>query len=200
MYENKKKSGFATAALVLGIIGLCTSFIPIINNLSFFLCVIGIIFAIISLIKKASKSKAIISAILCILAIIITLSMQQSLSESLDAVSKDLDKATGNATEEILSNDADVVFGEFSSTEDEYGFIETELPVTVTNKTQETKSFSIQIEAINPDGSRITTDYIYANNLTAGQNQTFKAFEFVSSDDLEAIKNATFKIVEISMN
>lgn len=33
--ENTKKSGFATAGIVLGIIGICTSFIPIINNLSF---------------------------------------------------------------------------------------------------------------------------------------------------------------------
>ena len=53
MEETKKKSGFATAGLVLGIIGLCTSFIPIINNVSFILALIGGIFAIISLFKKA---------------------------------------------------------------------------------------------------------------------------------------------------
>ena len=34
--ENKK-SGLATAGLVLGIIGICLSFIPILNNASFFL-------------------------------------------------------------------------------------------------------------------------------------------------------------------
>ena len=33
--ENKK-SGLATAGLVLGIIGICLSFIPIINNAAFF--------------------------------------------------------------------------------------------------------------------------------------------------------------------
>ena len=32
--EENKKSGLGTAGLVLGIIGVCTSFIPIINNLS----------------------------------------------------------------------------------------------------------------------------------------------------------------------
>lgn len=63
---EKKKSGFGTASLVLGIIGVCTSFIPIVNNVSFILGLIGAIFAIISLIKKASKGQAVAGIILCI--------------------------------------------------------------------------------------------------------------------------------------
>ena len=65
--DEKKKSGFGTAGLVLGIIGICTSFIPIVNNLSFVLGLIGVILAIVSLIKKASKGQAIAGVILCIL-------------------------------------------------------------------------------------------------------------------------------------
>ena len=57
--EERKKSGFGTAGLVLGIIGVCTSFIPIVNNVSFVLGLIGGILAIVSLIKKASKGQAI---------------------------------------------------------------------------------------------------------------------------------------------
>ena len=45
--EEIKKSGFATAGLVLGIIGICTSFIPIVNNLSFVLGLIGILFGVV---------------------------------------------------------------------------------------------------------------------------------------------------------
>ena len=41
-----KKSGFATAGLVLGIIGICLSFIPILNNASFFLGVLAVIFGL----------------------------------------------------------------------------------------------------------------------------------------------------------
>ena len=197
--EVVKKSGFGTTSLVLGIIGVCTSFLPIINNLSFVLGLIGAIFGIICLIKKASKGKAIAGVILCILAIVITINSQQALSESLDAVSKDLDKSLGNSTEEILQNDADVVIGEFSAKKGSYGLNETKLPVTVTNKTQETKSCSIQIEAVNADGTRITTDYVYANNLTAGQSQTFDIFTYVADENFNAMKNATFNIVEISM-
>lgn len=197
---ESKKNGFSTAALVLGIIGVATSFIPIINNLSFILGIIAIIFAIVALAQKASKGKPVASIILGIIAIAITLSTQKTLSKSLDQVSNDLDKATGNSTEEILKDDAEVTIGEFKSSEDEYGLTHTELPVTVKNKTSEKKSFSIQIEAVDKDGSRIMTDYVYANNLTAGQSQDFKTFEYVEDDKLDSVKGATFNIVEVSMD
>ena len=114
--EEKKKSGFATAGLVLGIIGICTSFIPIVNNLSFVLGAIGVIFAVISLVKKASKGQAIAGVILCVLAIVITINSQKALSDSLNEVSANLDKASGASTEEVLANDANVELGKFEVT------------------------------------------------------------------------------------
>lgn len=193
------KSGFATAGLVLGIIGVCTSFIPIVNNLSFVLALIGILFGIVSLVKKASKGQAIAGIIICVLAIVITINSQQSLSDSLDAASKELDKATGNSTEEILANDVEVTLGNLEVKKGEYGLTETQLKVNVKNKTSEMKSFDIQVEAVDSNGTRIATDYIYANSLNAGQNQEFKIFEYIESEKLESMKNATFKIVEVSM-
>ncbi len=195
--SEKTKSGLCTAGLVLGIIGVCTSFIPIINNLSFFLGVLAVIFGLAS-IKRASKGKMIATVILGILAIIITLSAQQSLSDSLDALSEDLDTASGENTEQVLANDVDVVLGDFEVTTDEYGLSDTKLTVKVTNKTNETKSFNIQVEAVDVNGNRINQDYIYANNLTAGQSQDFDLFQFVSSNEIEAMQNATFNIVEAS--
>ena len=50
--KEEKKTGFSVAAMVLGIIGICLSFIPIINNVSFILGVLSVIFAIVSLVKK----------------------------------------------------------------------------------------------------------------------------------------------------
>ena len=193
-----QKSSLCTAGLVLGIIGLCTSFIPVINNLSFFMGILAVLFALVS-IKKAKKSKMIITIILGILAIVITLSVQQNISDSLDALSENLDKATGDSTEQVLANDVDVVIGEFEVTTDEYGLYDTKLVVQVTNKTKETKSFSIQVEAVDEDGNRINQDYVYANNLTAGQSQKFEIFNFVSSDEIETMKNAKFNIVEASV-
>ncbi len=200
--QEKKKSGFSTAGLVLSIIGICTSFMPIINNISFVLGVLAIIFAIIALIKKDSKVKNIIILIIGLLAIVITLNSQKALSDSLDDLSKDLDtsvnNATGKNTEDILNNYVDVSLGEFEVIEEEY-FSKTKLTVKVTNKASEKKSYSIQIEAVSEDGSRIAQDYVYANDLNAGQSQSFDIFTFVSSDKLESMKNATFKIVEASM-
>ena len=195
--ENKK-SGLATAGLVLGIIGICLSFIPIINNAAFFLGVLAIIFGIIPLIKKKSKGKAISALILGILSIIITLSLQSSWAASLDEISNDLDTMTGDNTEEVLKN-LDVNYGTFEIVTDEYGFTETKLTVTITNKTNERKSFNLDIEAVTTEGSRIEIDYIYATDLAAGQSQSFDIFEYIEDDKLEIMKSATFNIVEASM-
>ena len=196
-HSETQKSSLCTAGLVLGIIGVCTSFIPIINNLSFIMGVLAVIFGLVS-IKKASKGKMIATIILGILAIVITLNAQQSLSDSLDTLSEDLDTASGENTEQVLANDVDVVLGDFEATTDEYGLTDTKLTVKVTNKTNKTKSFSIQVEAVDANGNRINQDYVYANNLTAGQSQNFDIFQFVSSDQIEAMQNATFNIVEAS--
>ena len=196
-HSETQKSSLCTAGLVLGIIGVCTSFIPIVNNLSFVMGILAVIFGLVS-IKKASKGKMIATVILGILAIIITLNSQKAVSDSLDALSENLDTASGENTEQVLANDVDVVLGDFEVTTDEYGLNDTKLTVKVTNKTNETKSFSIQVEAVDANGNRINQDYVYANNLTAGQSQDFDIFQFVSSDQIEPMQNATFNIVEAS--
>lgn len=198
-HEEANKSGFATASLVLGIIGICTSFIPIINNLSAILGLIAIVFSIVALAKKASKGMAIAGIIISVLAIVITINTQKALSEGLDEVSTNLDKATGSSTEEVLKNDVDVSLGDLEVEKGQYGMTDTKLLVHVKNKTSETKSFNIQVEAVDSTGARINQDYVYANNLGAGQEQDFEIFTYISSDKLEAMQNATFKIVEASM-
>lgn len=201
--DEKRKSGFATASLVLGIIGLCTSFIPIVNNVSFILVLIAIVFAIVSLAKRASKGMAIAGIIISVITMILVVNSQQFFADSIDTavneMNDSIDTMSGANTDEVLKNNVDVEIGDFSVDTDSYGMTETVLPVTVENKSSETKSFDIQIEALDSDGSRIDTDYIYANNLSAGQSQDFKLFEYVEEEKLDAMKDATFKIVEASM-
>ena len=198
--KEEKKTGFSVAAMVLGIIGICLSFIPIVNNASFILGVLSVIFAIVSLVKKSGKAKAIVGLILGILSVVITLSLQNSWSKSLDDVGKDLDNMTGDNTEEILKKDVDVNIGKLNVTTDEYGYSDSELVVTVTNKSKEKKSFTIHIEAVDNTGKRIDDDYVYANDLNSGQTQDFKIFTLVSSEKLEQMKSAEFKIIDVSMN
>ena len=189
--EGTKKSGFSTAGLVLLIIGVCTSFIPIINNLSFVMGILAIIFGVIAFAKKDSKGKVIAVIILGIIAVAVTINSQKELSDAIGTM-------TGDKTEEILANSVDVTLGNFEVDKGQYT-TDTKLTVKVTNKTSENKSFNIQVEAVNPDGSRIMNDYVYANNLNAGQTQNFDIFKLVSSDKIDAMKNATFKVVEVSM-
>ncbi len=198
MVNSDNKSGLATASLVLGIIGIALSFIPIINNAAFVLGILALIFGIISLVKKSNKGKSIAGLILGILAIIITLVMQQAIVDTANEAEKNLDKAFGNSTEEVLKNEANVTLGEFEVSEGQYGLVDTKMIVTVKNISDEKKSFTFHIEAVNSDGSRLDDDYVYANDLNAGQTQEFEIFNLVTSDQIDALKTATFNIVEAS--
>lgn len=196
--KSVNKSGFAVAALVLGIVGIVFSFIPIINNGAFVLGVLAAIFGIISLAKKASKGKAIAGLVLGILAIVITLVMQSAFSSALDDTSKKLDKATGNSTNEVLKKEINVTLGTFESNKDEYGIVSTKLPITVKNITDKKHSYSIHIEAVDANGKRIADDYVNVNDLGGNQSQDFKAFEAVEEEKVESLKQAQFKIIEAS--
>ncbi len=197
-----KKSGLASAALVLGIIAVVLSFIPIINNAAFVLGVLAVIFGLIPLFKKRRVAISIVAIVLGILSVVITLNMQKSVGDALDKVGDEIgqsiDDSTGKNTDDILKNDIAVEMGEFAVTEDEYGIQSSKMVVTVTNKTSEKQSFSIKIEAVDADGKRIDDDTVYASDLNAGQSQDFDAFTLVQSDKYESLKTATFKIVSVS--
>lgn len=195
---EKQKIGFALFSVILGVIGLIFSFIPIINNLAFIMGVIGFVFAIVALLTHNVKGLTIAGLVTSILACGITLALQASWSKSLDDVSQSLDDATGKNTENLLGSDVDVQIGAFSAESDEYGFVTSSLPVTVTNLTDSSASFSIEIEAVNPDGSRIATDSVYANNLSAGQAMSEDVFTYISSDELETYQNATYQVLEVT--
>lgn len=201
MSKNSDKSSLATAALVLGIIGVVLSFIPIINNLAFALGVLALIFAAVALVKKKSITTSIVSVVLAVSAIGITLMVQKAAIDALnkagEEISQSIDNATGNNTEDILKNDLNVELGQFTVTEKDY-VSDSELVITVTNKTAEKSSFSIQIEAVDADGKRLKDETVYANDLGAGQSQDIKAFTLVTSDQYEVLKAATFKIVSVS--
>jgi hypothetical protein len=213
---EKKTSAMAVTGFVLGIIGLLLSAVPIINNFAFVLAVLGLIFGGVGLAKtKKAHSKggklAVAAVIISVIAIIIVFASQsfygavldrasKSLDESSKSAQDSMDKMSGNATQELLKTDVSVKLGQFTATADQYGIVSTELPVTVTNKNAAEKSYDIQIEAVDAKGNRIDDDYAYANSLGAGQTQTFKIFQTVTSDKVDAMKAATFKIVKVSQS
>ena len=196
--EKKNSSGLAAAGMVLGIIGVVLSFIPIINNIAFFIGILALIFGIIGIVKKAGKGKAIAGIVLGILSIAITLAMQSAVSDSIDETSKELDKITGNSTEEVLKTEVNVTLGDLQISKDEYGLTDSKMVVTVKNITDKKKSYSLHIEAVDANGNRIHEDYVYANDLSAGQTQNFEIFTYIEDSKIDAMKAATFNIIEAS--
>lgn len=197
------KSIAAIVGLILGIIALVLSAMPIINNFAFILGVVGLIFGIVGVVgtrdkKKSGKGMAVASVIIAALACVIVLASQAVYSAALDEAGAQLDKATGDATEEILGSEVDVTLGDLTMKKGSYGMVESSMPITVKNLTDESHSYQIQVEAVNASGDRITQDYAYMNDLAAGQSQTVKAFIHVSSDEYDAMKKATVKLVSVS--
>ena len=70
--------------------------------------------------------------------------------------------------------------------------------VTVKNITDKKKSYSFHIEAVDANGNRIDEDYVYANDLNAGQTQNFEIFTYIEDSKIDGMKAATFKIIEAS--
>lgn len=197
------KSIAAIVGLILGIIALVLSAMPIINNFAFILGVVGLIFGIVGVVgtrdkKKSGKGMAVASVIIAALACVIVLASQAVYSAALDEAGAQLDKATGDATEEILGSEVDVTLGDLTMKKGSYGMVESSMPITVKNLTDESHSYQIQVEAVNASGDRITQDYAYMNDLAAGQSQTVKAFTHVSPDEYDAMKKATVKLVSVS--
>ena len=85
-------SAMAIVGLVLGIVALATSWMPIFNNGSFFLALLGALFAIVGLVStlrrtRSGKGLAIAGLIICIIACAAGLAAQQATSKAInDAV------------------------------------------------------------------------------------------------------------------
>lgn len=102
--EEKKKSGFATASLVLGIIAICFSFIPLISYVSFVLGALAIIFSIVSLAKRASRGMAIAGFIVAVIAVFMAYNMHKGLETAVNEINNAIDSSK---TETLEYNQGD---------------------------------------------------------------------------------------------
>lgn len=85
----KKTSGLAIASLIIGVLAIIGSWLPILNNISFFFAIVGLILGIVGLFavlkgKKSGKGLAIAGVVLNLLAIVITLATQSLYSKVID--------------------------------------------------------------------------------------------------------------------
>ena len=96
MKDEKKVLGIL--AIVFGGIALIGSWVPILNNVSFFIAIVALILAVIALIvnRKNKKVLAIVGTCLSVASIIIVLATQSMYSNAIDNASKAIDKASSS--------------------------------------------------------------------------------------------------------
>ena len=208
-----KGNALALTGMILGVVALLLCLIPIVNGFALFLGVLALIFGIIGLVKtrdgRPGKSMAIAAIVMSVLAgigfgvstaiaVAAVDAMDQAVNEAADDLDEDLGRMDGSGTDDILATDLAVDLGKFEATEDEYGFVETRLPVTVTNKANEKFTYDIQVEAVDGSGKRIADDMLITSALGAGQSQDLDMFAFVHEETVDALKTAKFQIVEVS--
>lgn len=159
-------SGMAVASLVLGIIGIATSFLPIVNNGSFFLAILGVIFGIVGIVginkgKKKGKGLGIAGIVLSVVTIVVVLVTQSLYSAALDEVASNLSSSSsisastdqtqqGGASNAVASADTssapyEVTIDDATLTTDYAGEQALLVTYTFTNNSDDEASFAVNI-------------------------------------------------------
>lgn len=104
MKQERKVLGIL--AIIFGAMALIGSWMPIINNFSFVLAILALIFGLIGFAvnRKRPKTLAIIGTILSVVSIAIVLATQAMYAKSLDKVGKDVEQAVSSASSSIESS------------------------------------------------------------------------------------------------
>jgi hypothetical protein len=92
---------------------------------------------------------------------------------------------------------AKVKIGALRLAYDDMGLTRTSLPITVTNNTNQTRSFDVKVVAKSPEGNKITSDTATAANLRPGQSAQVQVLEIVNQKLIDELKQATFEVAEI---
>lgn len=104
MKQERKVLGIL--AIIFGALALLGSWMPIINNFSFILAILALVFGLIGFAvnRKRPKTLAIIGTVLAVVSIAIVLVTQAMYAKSLDKVSKDVEQAVSSASSSIESS------------------------------------------------------------------------------------------------
>lgn len=104
MKQERKVLGIL--AIIFGGLALLGSWMPIINNFSFILAILALIFGLIGFLvnRKRPKTLAIIGTVLSVVSIAIVLATQAMYAKSLDKIGKDVEQAVSSASSSIESS------------------------------------------------------------------------------------------------
>ena len=188
--QAKGTSGMAIAGLVLGILAAVSSWIPIVNNLSFILGAIGLILSIVGVVgtvrgKRAGKGLAIAALVINLVACGIVLAMQSAMRAAID------DATSGMvSTENVSVQPEDAAADAPAPTADDSAYAITDVQMTgddysvtisgtfTNNSDAEVSYVQVSYRLLDAEGAQIGTAYANTNNLPAGGTWKFEAMGF----------------------
>lgn len=202
--QNTKQgaSGMAIAGLVLGIVAAISSWIPIINNFSFILALIGAVFAIVGVVstvrgKRGGKGLAIAALVVNVIALALVLATQSAMSAAIDeattpALSTEDVQVQANAEGEAEADvEPEYSIADEAMTGDDYSVT---ITGTFTNNTDEDISYvQLSYRLLDAEGAQIETAYANTSDLAAGGTWKFEAMGFVGSDEV-----ASFELADVT--
>lgn len=197
--QQTPRSVAAIVALVLGVIALVSSWVPIINNLSFIFALVGVAFAVVGLVgtlrgKKSGRGLAIASVAVNVAAVAIVLATQSAYSAAID------EAASGTVqTSDGASAAAPAAEGTTSAEPaDKYSIDGEELSGDAysckisgvyTNKAGKDLSYvQVSYNLFDADGNQIGTALANTNNLADGGTWKFEAFGSATVDEVASYK------------
>lgn len=172
-------SGMAIAGLVLGIVAAVSSWMPIINNLSFVIAAVGAVFAIVGVVatvrgKKAGKGLAIAALAVNVIAIAVVLATQSAMSAAID-------EATSGPS--VSSVDEGSAAGEADDGQDaEQASTDLAVGTTVSLANGLTVTVdSVDTSLVNYDGSAIVGAHVtYVNN--GDESASYNTYDWKGED------------------
>lgn len=204
--DKRSTSGMAIAGLVLGIIAVVSSWVPIVNNLSFVIGLIGLVLAVVGVVsvirgKRSGKGLAIAAVVVNVVALAVVLATQSAYSNALDeAVGgpsvSDVSAQDASADEDAASSSSDATPDAQQATTD----LAPGTSVTLDNGLVVTVD-SVEAGLTNYDGSSVTGARVtYVNNgdegasynvydwkgEDAGGAQEYTTYYSESTDDLNS--------------
>ena len=190
--QQAPRSVAAIVALVLGVIALISSWVPIINNLSFVFAVVGLVGTLRG--KKSGRGLAIASTVVNVVAVAIVLATQSAYSAAID------EAASGTVQTSDETSVAAPAAGETTSAEsaDKYSIDGEELTGDAysckisgvyTNKAGKDLNYvQVSYSLFDADGNQIGTALANTNNLADGGTWKFEAFGSAAVDEVASYK------------
>lgn len=197
--QQAPRSVAAIVPLVLGVIALISSWVPIINNLSFIFALVGVVFAVVGLVgtlrgKKSGRGLAIASVVVNVAAVAIVLATQSAYSAAIDEAASGTvqtsDGASAAAPAAEGTTSAELA-DKYSIDGEELGgdAYSCKISGVYTNKAGKDLSYvQVSYNLFDADGNQIGTALANTNNLADGGTWKFEAFGSVAVDEVASYK------------